>query len=282
MSQPLLEERKPCVRCERKIDAAATRCLFCNWDQAATPAAKPAPKAAPAYVPPPDNRARNKILGAIAFAALLIIAFVVGSFVHGFDSKEVKAAPTKAVTRTEAAPPAEPQPQANITLVPVQEQQADNTALMTQQLGAQQQPVAQGVQGVQGVQNIPITDPRMITSNAPPTGVTSGVTPPMPQQAQHAPQTNRVPVRVAARPHTEPIPQYQPVPPIRVDRETTARLELTVGSDGRVRDIDVIQPVAGETPRLINAVQNWRFRPATVAGQPVTSRFTVNITFHAS
>jgi TonB family protein len=274
MSKPI-QERKPCVRCERQIDAAATRCLFCNWDQSATPAAKPAARSAPAYVPPPDNRARNKILGAVAFVALLIIAFVVGSFVHGFDSKEVKAAQTKAVTRTEAAPPAEPRPEANITLVPVQEQQ-DNTALMTQQLGAQQQPVPQGVQGIQ---NVPITDPRMITSNAPPTGVTAGVTQPMPQQPA---QTGRVPVRVAARPHTEPVPQYQPVPPIRVDRETTARLQLTVGSDGRVRDIDVIQAVAGETPRLINAVQNWRFRPATVAGQPVTSRFTVNITFHAS
>jgi TonB family protein len=243
-------QRKSCVRCNRQIDALAKNCLYCNWDQTATPPSKPkAQSAAAHYVPPPDNRARNKVLGIVGFAALLIIAFVVGSFVHGFESKEVKAAQPKAMN-AENAPPAEPKPQASVTLVPVEEgaptstqQLPDSTAMMSQQLGAQPQP-------------------------------TSTTTQPQSRSAAVA--------RTAPRPHTEPVPEYQPVPPIRVDRETTARLSLTIGRDGRVKDIDVLNSVAGETPRLINAVQNWRFRPATVSGQPVPSRFTVNITFHAS
>ena len=55
------------------------------------------------------------------------------------------------------------------------------------------------------------------------------------------------------------------------------RLTLTVGTDGRVRDVDIVQPLAGEMGRLIGAVQSWRFRPATDNGVPVTSRFTVDI-----
>jgi len=84
-------------------------------------------------------------------------------------------------------------------------------------------------------------------------------------------------IRVAARPHTEPIPLYQPVPPLRVDRPTSARLFLTVGTDGRVHDIDIAQSIPGEMPRLIASVQNWRFKPATQNGQPVTSTFSVDI-----
>ena len=84
-------------------------------------------------------------------------------------------------------------------------------------------------------------------------------------------------IRVASAPHTEPIPLYQPVPPLRVDRPASARLFLTVGTDGRVRDIDIAQPIPGEMPRLIGSVQNWRFKPATQNGQPVTSTFSVDI-----
>lgn len=88
--------------------------------------------------------------------------------------------------------------------------------------------------------------------------------------------------QAATRPHSEPVPIYQPVPRIRVDRDSIARLYLTVGDDGRVRDIEVVQSVPGEMPKLIGAVQNWRFRPAMQDGQPVTASFTVNITFHAN
>jgi hypothetical protein len=97
-----------------------------------------------------------------------------------------------------------------------------------------------------------------------------------PRPQQPMPRRDQ-PIHVTARPHTEPIPLYQPVPPLRVDRPTSARLFLTVGTDGRVHDIDIAQSIPGEMPRLIASVQNWRFKPATQNGQPVTSTFSVDI-----
>ena len=81
---------------------------------------------------------------------------------------------------------------------------------------------------------------------------------------------------------TEPVPEYQPVPDIRVDRDTTARLLVTVGPDGRVKDIEIANSIPGETSKLIQAVQNWRFRPATENGVPVTGRVSVAITIRAN
>jgi outer membrane biosynthesis protein TonB len=74
---------------------------------------------------------------------------------------------------------------------------------------------------------------------------------------------------------TQPVPLSQPVPSLHGHGH--AKLTLTVGTDGRVHDIDIVEPLAGEMGRLIGAVQSWRFRPATENGVPVTSRFTVDI-----
>lgn len=101
-----------------------------------------------------------------------------------------------------------------------------------------------------------------------------------PRPARTADTERPRPARVASIPHTQPIPIYQPVPPMSVDRPTSARLFLTVGTDGRVHDINVAQSIPGEMPRLIASVQNWRFRPATQNGEPVTSTFSVDINVH--
>ena len=77
---------------------------------------------------------------------------------------------------------------------------------------------------------------------------------------------------------TQPVPLYQPVPSMQVYRPENARLILTVGSEGRVRGINITQSIPGEMPRIIAAVQNWRFRPATENGRPVTASFAVDIT----
>jgi outer membrane biosynthesis protein TonB len=65
-----------------------------------------------------------------------------------------------------------------------------------------------------------------------------------------------------------------------VDRSVNARLFLTIGSDGRVHDINVGQSIPGEMPRLSASVQNWRYKPATLNGEPVTSTLTVDINVH--
>ncbi|HEV7426829.1 MAG TPA: energy transducer TonB [Thermoanaerobaculia bacterium] len=287
-----MAERKPCIRCERPIDANARSCVYCNWDQGVTkPVVTAAPLAAPTYVPPRDTRLRNRILGAIAFVALVVIAFVVGSLVHGSDPSQAKASQTPAHP---AAPTAQAEggPKADVTLVPldgsmqseppitsapavapsagnveVNGDRTDATALPSGEYSA----AAQRAKAERDVRtNNGMIDPRTI-----PGGVEHAV--PVNRARPQLPQQRNQVIRVAAPPHTEPIPLYQPVPPLRVQRPSSARLFLTVGTDGRVHDIDIAQSIPGEMPRLIASVQNWRFRPATQNGQPVTSTFSVDI-----
>ena len=242
----------------------------------------------PAYVPPPDNRARNKLAGAAAFVALVIIAFSVGAFMnreHGDDSKAPQAAAP--------APSTAPAPRSTVTLVPVEGgvdsaqpdvpvtsapaqqpsagnvdvngERADATALpsVAYSAAAQRAKAERAVRANNGT-----VDPRTIVGGV------------EPRPRRTAPSGSPQPVRVASVPHTQPIPLYQPVPAMSVNRPTSARLFLTVGSDGRVHNIDVAQSIPGEMPRLIASVQNWRFKPATENGQPVTSTFSVDINVH--
>jgi len=278
-----MSEKKQCVNCNRGIDLGAKTCLYCNWWQADKAPAKPESATVAATAPPPQqHRWNRKVLGAVAFVALLVIAFVIGSLIHGFEPSEVKAAQqpkTPEAVATQAPAP----PTANIPLVPDNsaplaapgEQPAttstpmtttvtgamgtDATAMTSQQYGA-------ATQAVPPPQTIQTIDPRSVT------GTVNGQTeqPSIPRPRRTAPPPA---ARVARM--TQPVPEYQPVPPLHGHGH--ARLTLTVGTDGRVRDIDIVQPLSGEMGRLIGAVQSWRFRPAMENGTPVTSRFTVDI-----
>ena len=278
-----MSEKKECINCRRGIDVAAKSCLYCNWWQAEKPAARPQSSAA---APPRTDRHWNrKILGAVAFVALVIIAFVIGSLIHGFEPREVKAAqqpkPPPAVATQEPASPT-----ANIPLVPdngtpgapIEQPQTsvpatssvsgamgsgDATAMTSEQYGAAvqrgQQPAPPQAQPI---------DPRAVGGTV--FGQQQGEQPtprPHPQPQQRT--------AVASARLTQPVPEYQPVP--NLNGHGHAKLALTVGTDGRVHDIDVLQPMQGDMGRLIGAVQSWRFRPATQSGIAVTSRFTVDI-----
>ena len=280
-----MSEKKQCVNCNRGIDVAAKSCLYCNWWQAEKPQAKSQQAGAPSATSAPVNHRNRNILGAIAFVALLIIAFVIGSLIHGFEPSEVKAAQQPktpgAVVATQAPEP----PTANIPLVPDNSAPpgpidqtttnaaggvtttvsgamgGDATAMTSQQYGALQQP-AQPQQQVQTV------DPRSVT------GTVYGQTQPTPPRVPR-PQPQRRPEPSTVSHMTQPVPEFQPVPSLHGHGH--AKLTLTVGPDGHVRDIDIVEPLAGEMGRLIGAVQSWRFRPAMDNGVPVTSRFTVDI-----
>ncbi|HEX8152986.1 MAG TPA: TonB family protein, partial [Thermoanaerobaculia bacterium] len=76
---------------------------------------------------------------------------------------------------------------------------------------------------------------------------------------------------------TRPVAQFQPVPSLSTSG--TAKLELTIGEDGSVRDINVRQSVPG-MPQVIREVQRWRFKPATENGKPVSASYTVDIAFN--
>jgi hypothetical protein len=286
-----MPEAKPCVRCERPIDSSARSCVYCAWDQALPrPAETAAPLIAHPYVPPPDNRARNRLLGAGAFVVTVILAFSIGSLLHRSEGNEASASekvsnpspqasagsssrttvvlvPVDGASPLQEQPPvtSAPAPSASAGSAEVNGERTDATALPS---GAYSVAVERARAEREKRPNAGIIDPRTIAG-----GVESApahhAMPSSPRRAENtAMQASR----------TQPVPLYQPVPAMQVYRPENARLILTVGSEGRVRGIDISQSIPGEMPRLIAAVQNWRFRPATENGRPVTSRFAVDIT----
>ncbi len=296
-----MSERKPCIRCRRSIDQYARTCPFCNWDQS-QPVPPPEETAAqPVYVPPAENWWRGKILGIVAFVALLIIAFVVGMLIHGFEPNEVKAAQTKNATTPAGTMHTGPPTRSNVTLVPVTgsdfpqsieqpitsappqapgQQPHDATALPADQYAAAAARVKAERAAAAKAKN-PLVDPRSITGRtyeAPPRAT------PRVQEA-HArtemPSSSNEPqIEGSPSRRTSAYLEYKPLPHVSVDHDITARLNLTVNEDGRVTDVDVSEPIP-DMPKLIAAIQNWRFRPATENGTPVTAHVAVDITFHA-
>jgi hypothetical protein len=289
MKEDAMAENKPCVRCERMIDANARNCVYCSWNQAQPrPPETPVVPLATPYVPPPDNRIRNRLFGVVGFAVLVIVAFVVALLVHRADANETSATQTTTSTSSPASgstprttvvlvpvdgdvasqepPPvtsAPPQP-LSAGSVPLNGERTDATALPSEAYSA----AASRAKAENAARpNEKIVDPRTIGG-----GIESG-----PTRRASTPSSRDEVARIAVH-RTQPVPLYQPVPSMQVNRQANARLILTVGSEGRVQSINVAQSIPGEMPRLIAAVQDWRFRPAMENGQPVTSTFAVDIT----
>jgi hypothetical protein len=279
-----MAEKKTCIQCERQIDAVARICPFCNWDQSANPARRQVASPA-AYKPPaPENPWRGKIIGIVAFVALVIASFGIGTLIHGFDVPEKNdknaAAPAAAPAAAEKKPASDIQlvpasdlneppvtsaPPANPAQgVPTEAQRSDATALPSDQY------VQLAAQARAARKAGPTVDPRTI-------GGTAYGNAPAPRSARPA---NAPPPPPLAVRRTNPEPLSQPLPAISVPRNMTASLNLTIGPDGRVTEVAVLQPIP-EIGRLIGAVQGWRFRPGTENGVPVSSNFKVDISFHA-
>ena len=290
------DDRQPCIRCGRQIDAYARACPFCSWDQSATLPPKMEVPSGPAYVPPGETRARNKIIALVAFVALVVIAFVVGTFIHGFDANEVKAAQKNATATTQTTTAGSPTPRNTVTLVPMTDtnlapveqpitsapaqapgqQPNDATALPSTEYAA-------AAARAKAQQKAASVDPRTIKATpyepqpVPPRRTQRELPPPMTSAQESRPNAPRQTVT-----RTEAVPEYQPVPEFHVDHDTTAHLLVTVGADGFVKDIEIVDSIPGETSRLIQAVQRWRFRPAKENGVPVTGRVSVAITVRAN
>src|SRR5207245_2039839 len=182
----------------------------------------------PAYVPPGETRARRKIIGLVAFVALIVIAFVVGTFIHGFDASEVKAAQKNgsSTPHTTTAPP--PAPRNTVTLVPVS---GTDTALFEQPITSVppqapgQQPndatalpsteYAAAAARAKAQEKAASVDPRTI--KAAPFEARQAV-PPRPRRTERElppPMTSaQEPTRTETRQtvtRTEAVPEYQPV-----------------------------------------------------------------------
>lgn len=282
-----MPERKPCIRCQRPIDPHARLCVYCNWDQTndRLDEAALAP-ATPPYVPRPDNRIRNRFFAAVAIG-ILVIVLMIGSLVRASNQSEAKASqvapqttmpdstPRSTVTLVPVEGGDSMQSESPVTTAPMQSSSAGNIEVNGERTDATALPsdaytaAARRARAEREVRsNAGPIDPRTIVASVEP-------------RRPRANPTAAPPAQVAAPlPNTKPIPLYQPVPPMTTDRSVSARLFLTIGSDGRVHDINVGQSIPGEMPRLIASVQNWRYKPATLNGEPVTSTLTVDINVH--
>ncbi|HUP59714.1 MAG TPA: TonB family protein [Thermoanaerobaculia bacterium] len=280
-----MSERQGCVRCQRAIDEWARICPYCNWDQSKpAPAQATVPAPVTDYKPPEERSAKQLMAMGGAGLLLLVLAFLVGMIINRDGAP--KNAPVPVTEEEQATPGAGPR-RADTPLVPMNEpggiaieQPITSAPASGPQAGTPAEwnrtdatavsaaEYAQMAKRAQAEKKAaPLVDPRSITG------------------AAYA-QASRQPAGRPASPSavaaggvamTRPVPQYQPVPRLRGSGR--AKLDLVIGPDGRVRDIDVRRAFAGDTPALIGAVQRWRFKPATVNGRPVASRYSVEISF---
>lgn len=81
-----------------------------------------------------------------------------------------------------------------------------------------------------------------------------------------------------------PVPTYTPDPemPRRQNPKNPVDIELLVAEDGKTHDLKVVRSVDGVFDQAaLKAVQNWRFRPATCDGIPMTTHIYVSVNFRA-
>ena len=301
-----MSERKPCTRCARAIDGWAKICPFCNWDQSQpVPAVQPpVPEAVANYQPPSEFDLKKKALYAGVGVLALIAAFGVGMIINQ-DGAPDKAPPTVAEQQQQEAEEraAGPVKRADTPLVPTNEaggiEQPVTSAPVAAQPGAApndyQRTDATAVSSTEYAEiakraraekerMAAVVDPRSLTGPAyaqaprPPqrrTPAQSAQRTPPPASGSETAQAERSSQRRVAS--TRPVPQYQPLPRIRTTG--SARLTLHVGPDGRVQRVNVDRGLNRHTGQLVSMVQTWRFKPATVNGEPVAAPYTVDISF---
>lgn len=304
-----MSERKPCTRCARAIDEWAKICPFCNWDQSqpAPAVPPPVPEAVANYTPPSEFDLKKKALYGGIGILVLIAAFGVGMVINQDGAPDKAPLTVEEQQEAEAAErKAGPVRRADTPLVPTNEvggiEQPVTSAPVAAQPGATpndyQRDDATAVSSTEYAEiakraraekekMAALVDPRSLTgpayAQAPqrapqrrsPVQMAQRTPPPIPG-SDGAPQAARAPEprRVAS---TRPVPQYQPIPRLRANG--SARLTLQVGSDGRVDGVNVDRSIGPYTSQLVSAAKTWRFKPATVNGEPVSAPYTVDISF---
>jgi periplasmic protein TonB len=289
-----MSDQRPCIRCGRAIDGWAKICPYCNQDQTAPVLAEEVDPYVAAYKPPQETKLRKYILMGVGAVVGVVAMFTVGFFILNHKTSLAKEPKVEEVI-PEAAPVAAAKSN-KVTLVPTNEvptttdgleapitsapatnsaenipteyQRTDATAVASSEYA---QMVARET-AERKRKATTLVDPRSLSGAAYNQGG-SPIPRPMTSAAAAPP-----PVRRAT---TQPVPEYQPIPRIHVSHNVTARLDLQIGADGRVKEVNLREPIPGESARLIAAIQSWRFKPATENGTPVAASFTVDISFHA-
>jgi len=284
-----MTERKACLKCSRQIDAWARICPYCNWDQErSAPPPTVAPPIENAYQPPEERQLLRRRLGfGLAGVLLLLTSFAIGMVINRDGTPKNAPAPIdeQAVQEKYGAPKRADTPlvpageggfEQPFTSAPAAMPTADGTANQYDRSDATAVSAAEYAElakraKAERAQSAPLVDPRSLGGAAYAQGERVPLRRPPTRTADSAQSSGQ---RVA---RTRPIPQSQPVPRLRASG--TARLDLIIGPDGRVQDINIRQAIHGNTPALIAAVQRWRFKPATVNGQPVSAPYSVAISF---
>jgi RNA polymerase subunit RPABC4/transcription elongation factor Spt4 len=308
-----MSERKPCIRCQRAIDRWAGICPFCNWNQAEPlPAAGAIPRVSAVQYKPPEEMDVKKMIAIGAGALIsLVLAFLIGMVInrdgapkrapesleeqaaeHNVENLKPKRADTPLVPAGEGGIDNEPITSAPVPAAPGQPldeyQRTDATAVSADEYAQ----MAKRAQAEKKKKMAVLVDPRSINgvayaggSPAPPRPrpalpAAQPGTQPGAQSQQSADTRPPVMARRAERTvRTRPVPQYQPVP--RVGGVGKARFTLMVGTDGRVKDVNVEHLLpGGNNAALLGAIQTWRFKPATENGEPVAAPYSVEISFN--
>lgn len=284
-----MSQQQRCVRCERAIDAWARICPYCNWDQSRpAPVREVVPAPVAEYKPPEETTLRQKATYAGAGVLLLIVAFAVGMIINR-DGAPTNAPESVSDGETEEAVSAPRR--ADTPLVPTNERGGFEAPITSAPVNDPAEGVAANewdrsdataVSSVEYAQlarraqaekrpTTALVDPRTITGSA------YGQAPAAPRQRSPVTATGAPAAARMASLRTRPVPQYQPVP--RMNARGSARLDLMIGPDGRVKDINVRRSISGNSAALIGAVQQWRFKPATANGHPVAAPYSVEISF---
>jgi hypothetical protein len=275
-----------------------------------------APPPAVVYTPPEDFNLKKLIGISAGIVAMLVLAFLFGMVVnrdgapdkapeelteqaaeHNAENKKPRRADTPLVPAGEGGIDQRPITSAPVAAPPGETpndyQRTDATAVSAEEYAQ----IAKRAQAEKKKMAV-LVDPRTLTGPAyaqggytrlpsqqrprsttrPPMQGMDGTSPLEQQQQQQQQQAEalRPPVRSARAIRTRPVPQYQPLPPLR--GTGSARFTLLIGADGRVKDVNIEQTmVGGNTPALVGAIQNWRFKPAMENGEPVTAPYSVEI-----
>lgn len=75
------------------------------------------------------------------------------------------------------------------------------------------------------------------------------------------------------------ISTVEPAYPANAVAGGTVVLKVTVGSDGEVKDVEVLQGANGFTQQAVETVKKWKFAPAKFDGKPVAASLPVAFSF---
>jgi TonB family protein len=80
--------------------------------------------------------------------------------------------------------------------------------------------------------------------------------------------------------HPEQVYTSEPMPPHGVSGINVVTIGLVVGTDGKPHDVKVTSaPNPGYDEAVLEAVQEWRFKPATCDGEPMEAPISIQTEF---